>query len=141
METNEVIHATLSSIQSELLTTIWTTIKPHLLPIILPTATIMLMVRGTKVFVDPYLKTVGERRTKTIYRASAVIYGWLWLWVWPMVQNYLATIGTGSPSWKVVPYPLAIILVGGFFLGVVNILAYDFLVRPFYLRFIKRDKK
>jgi len=141
MDTNTLVNTTLDSIQSELLATIWMAIKPHILPVTLPTVTIMIMVRGIKIFLDPYLKSIGERRTKTIYRSSAIVFGWLWLWVWPMVQNYLATLGTGSPSWKVTPYPLPIILAGGVFLGILNILAYDFIVRPFYNRFIKREKK
>lgn len=141
MDTNTLIATTIDSIKSELLATIWLAIKPHLLSVLLPTATIMVMVRGTKVFLDPYLRAIGERRTKTIYRASAIVYAWLWLWVWPMVQNYLATMGTGSPSWKVSPYPVVIIFSGGLLLGLINILAYDFAVRPFFNWLIKRYKK
>ena len=132
--TNEI-----ASVQTELISMAWAAVKPHIGPLLLPTVTIMLMVQGTKLFVNPYLKAIGERRTSTIYRASAIVYGWMWLWLWPIFQNYLAGMGDGS--WHVKPYPVELVLGGGIFLGILNVLAYDGIVKPLWKKFFKKGIK
>jgi len=140
MDTN-LISATVTSIQSDLLGTIWSAIKPHVFSLTVPMVGIMLLVWGIKILVGPFIHELGAKWSATIFRLSAIAFGMLWLWIWPMIQNYLATIGTGNPSWEVDPYPLPIIIFGGLAYGLFNIVLYDKLVKPFYSRFVDRRKK
>lgn len=121
MDTN-----TIASIRDAAVSTIWSALAPHIATFTPPTVGIMILVRGTKMLVGPFLQRIGERRTKTIYRGFALAYGITWLWLFPMIWNYF------HPTTGQAHYPIFIIIPGGIFLGFVNILAYDYIVSPIW---------